>query len=47
VIAFPHTVEIWSKSFGFVGPQQTFSIQAINTAEQIMKKLVNDWAASQ
>ena len=40
-------VEIWSTTFGFVGPQQTFSNQAINLAEQIMKQLVNDWTASQ
>ena len=40
-------LEIWSTSFGFVGPQQTFSNQIINGAEQIMKQLVNDWAASQ
>jgi hypothetical protein len=40
-------VEIWSIRFGFVGPQQTFSNDATNLAEQIMKKLVNDWSASQ
>jgi hypothetical protein len=39
--------EIWATIFGFVGPQQTFSTQAINLTEQIMKQLVNDWAASQ
>jgi hypothetical protein len=40
-------VGIWSTSFGLVSPQQTFSNQIINGAEQIMKKLVNDWSASQ
>jgi hypothetical protein len=41
------TVEMWSTSFSLIYPQQTFSSQIINIAEQIMKKLVNDWAASQ
>jgi hypothetical protein len=40
-------VEIWSNWLGFVGPQQTFSNQTINLTEQIMKQLVNDWAAAQ
>jgi hypothetical protein len=40
-------VEIWWTSFVFVAPQQTFSKQAIDITEQIMKQLVNDWAASQ
>ena len=40
-------VEIWSTKFGFVSPQQAFSNNAIDLSGQIMKKLVNDWAASQ
>jgi hypothetical protein len=47
VVVSPAIVEIWSKEVAFVGPQQSFSNQAINAAEQIMKKLVNDWSASQ
>jgi len=46
LVLFP-TIEIWSKSISFVGPQQTFSGQAIGVSEQIMKELVNDWTASQ
>jgi hypothetical protein len=42
----PH-IEIWSKTYGFVGPQESFSNYAINLGEQMMKSLVNDWAASQ
>jgi hypothetical protein len=41
------TIEIWSQGFAFVGPQPTFSDYAINSAVQMMKKLLNDWAASQ
>jgi hypothetical protein len=41
------SIEIWFQSYGFVAPQQNFSSQAINPAEQIMKQLVNDWVASQ
>jgi hypothetical protein len=40
-------VEIWWTTFVFVASQQTFSKQAIDITEQIMKQLVNDWAASQ
>jgi hypothetical protein len=40
-------VEVWATMFGFIGPQQTFSTQTKNLTEQIMKQLVNDWAASQ
>jgi len=40
-------IEIWSKTYGFVGPQGSFSKYAINLGEQMMKSLVNDWAASQ
>jgi hypothetical protein len=47
VPVFNPKVEIWAVMFGFVGSQQTYSNQAINLTEQIMKKLVNDWAASQ
>jgi hypothetical protein len=36
-----------SVEYGFVAPQQSFSNQAINLAEQMMKRLVNDWTASQ
>ena len=47
VVWYGPTIQIWEAGYGFVGPQQTFSDQTIDTAEQIMKKLVNDWAASQ
>jgi hypothetical protein len=47
VAVYAPTVAIWSVMFGFVGPQQTFSNKTINITEQIMKQLVNDWAASQ
>jgi hypothetical protein len=47
VVVSAATVEIWSIEYGFVGSQQAFSNQAINLTEQIMKKLVNDWTASQ
>ena len=40
-------VVIWMGGKGLVGPQQTFSNQVTNATEQIMKQLVNDWAASQ
>jgi O-succinylbenzoate synthase len=40
-------VEIWSLIYGFVSPQQAFSDHTKDLAEQIMKQLVNDWAASQ
>jgi len=46
LMSYPGVV-IWSTTGGFVGSQQTFSNQAINAAEQIMKSLVNDWAAAQ
>ena len=46
LIPYPGVV-IRETHVGFVGPQQTFSNQAINVAEQIMKQLVNDWAAAQ
>jgi hypothetical protein len=46
-VPFYPRVEIWSEVHFLVGPQQTFSNRMINAAEQIMKKLVNDWAASQ
>jgi hypothetical protein len=41
------TIEIWSVTYGIVGAQPTFSNQAISYAEQAIKKLVNDWTASQ
>jgi hypothetical protein len=44
---YPPMIEIWSVKFGFVAPRQSFSNDAINLTEQIMKQLVNDWAASQ
>jgi hypothetical protein len=44
---YHETIEIWSDGFYFVSPQPTFSDYAINAAGQMMKKLVNDWAASQ
>jgi hypothetical protein len=44
---YHETIEIWSEGYGIVGTQPTFSDQAIKYAEQILKKLVNDWAASQ
>jgi hypothetical protein len=40
-------VEIWSTTFVFVGPQQTFSNQAIDITGLIMKQLINDWVVSQ
>jgi hypothetical protein len=46
-VPFSGSVEIWSVEYGFVGSQQAFSNQAINLAEQMMKRLVNDWTASQ
>jgi hypothetical protein len=46
VMSYPATV-IRSTTVGFVYPQQTFSNQVINITEQIMKQLVNDWAAAQ
>ena len=46
VVAGP-MIEIWAAGYGLVYPQQTFSDQTINTVEQIMKQLVNDWNASQ
>jgi hypothetical protein len=44
---FNSTVDIWEKVIGFVGPRQTFSKQAIDVGEQVMKALINDWTASQ
>lgn len=41
------TVEIWSGSYLFIGSKQTFANQATRIAEDLMKKLVNDWTASQ
>jgi len=41
------TIEIWSETYGIVSPQATFSNQATNSAEQMIKKLVNDWTVSQ
>ncbi len=46
LMSYPGVV-IWSTTVGFVGPQQTFSNQVINITEQVMKQLVNDWAAAQ
>jgi hypothetical protein len=46
LMSYPATV-IQTVTVGLVYPQQTFSNQAIKVAEQIMKQLVNDWAASQ
>jgi hypothetical protein len=43
----PTVVEIWSSSYKFKGPQQTFTNHAAWIAEDLMKKLVNDWTASQ
>jgi hypothetical protein len=41
------TVDIWSGSYLFIGTKQTFANQATRIAEDLMKKLVNDWTASQ
>jgi hypothetical protein len=41
------SVEIWSDGSLIAGPFDTFSSFAIQTSEQIMKKLVNNWAKSQ
>jgi hypothetical protein len=41
------SVEIWSNSRLLAGPSDTFASFAIQASEQIMKKLVNDWAKSQ
>jgi hypothetical protein len=46
LMSYPAVV-IRSATVSFVAPQQTFSNQAINVTEQIMKQLVNDWAAAQ
>lgn len=46
LISYP-AAEIWEASIGFVGPQQTFSNDAIDVTERVMKELVNDWAAAQ
>jgi hypothetical protein len=41
------SVEIWHEGTLISGPFATFSSYAIQTSEQIMKKLVNDWAKAQ
>jgi hypothetical protein len=46
LMSYP-AVTIWSVSVAFWAPQQTFSNQAISATEQIMKQLINDWAAAQ
>jgi hypothetical protein len=46
VLSYPG-VEIYEFTGCFWGPPQTFSNQAINAAEQMMKHLVNDWSAAQ
>jgi hypothetical protein len=44
---FNPMVEIWSAVFMLSSAPQTFSNDAINVSEQILKELVNDWSASQ
>jgi hypothetical protein len=46
LMSYPAAV-IRQSTVAFWGPPQTFSNQAINAVEQIMKQLVNDWSASQ
>jgi hypothetical protein len=41
------SMEIWRDHTLIKGPFDTFSTLAIQTSEQIMKKLVNDWAKAQ
>lgn len=46
LISYPATM-VQQITGGLVASQQTFSNQAINAAEHIMKQLVNDWSAAQ
>ena len=40
-------VQIWSNTYIVTGPQRTFTDQASNAAETLLKALVNDWSAAQ
>jgi hypothetical protein len=40
-------VQIWSNGYTVTGPQRTFTDQASNAAETLLKALVNDWNAAQ
>jgi hypothetical protein len=46
-LIYAPSMEIWSHAYNFVGPQPTFSNQAIGIAEELIKELINDWTASQ
>lgn len=45
-VAFP-SVQLWSQSYLLVGPPQNFRQRLTEKAEQFIKALVDDWAASQ